>query len=275
MTEESHDNTEDRSAVLFPHTYLPEAAWKTIFSYFQSITLCEPWYAKGSALQEEIHGRINVIHPPSSLRPPADFMKLLSEYREWVAQNRGAAPLLQGSAGEGSTWDIRKAIRQAEKKADQSTEEKAFLWHLLLHLEQDLERGRTSTDEMILMMKSSASPLREALGEAEPGQGLLDDLPVSSSSSPPVEERHLRQLLNAWFGLFGAAIPQDHNFLTLSPEVLSYAAELFGTALPHPGPDHHGSRFKRVELPRADASIEEDPVLHGLSGRTLIYVNCD
>lgn len=274
MTTGHNEKMKNRTAILFPHSYLPGSARDRILSSFGSITVCQPWYMGSAAGTESNDGRITIVRPPEELKPPEDFRELLSEYRLWMNQNQGYTPLPTGG-GEDATWEIRRALRQTGKGVREPVEEQALKWHLVLHLERKLEEDRTSAYEMLLRVKEERSPLAEALGEANPSHGLFDDLPLSDSH-PPIGERHLSHVLGAWFGLFGRSIPDDGSFLTIAPEVLSYAAELFGTGLSEPSREEGASSFRTIHLPRSsvDSPMEKDSVLAGLSGRTLILVDC-
>ena len=264
----------NRTAIIFPHSYLPESTKDRILSSFASITVCQPWYMGSAAGTESNDGRITIVRPPEDLKPPEDFRKLLSEYRLWMSQNQGYTTLPTGG-GEDATWEIRHALRQTGTEVREPVEGQAFKWHLVLHLERELEEDRTSADEMLLRVKAERSPLAEALGEANPAHGLFDDLPLSDSH-PSIEERHLRHVLGAWFGLFGRSLPDGGSLLTIAPDVLSYAAELFGTGLPKPSTEEGASSFPTIHLPRfsVDSRMEKDSVLAGISGRTLILVDC-
>jgi len=230
----------------------------------------------GSAAGTESNdGRITILRPPEDLKPPQDLRKRLSEYRLWMSQNQGYTPLLTGG-GEDATWEIRHSLRQTEKEVHEPVEEQALKGHLILHLERELEEDRTSADEMLLRVKAEKSPLAEALGEAHPSYGLFDDLPLSDSR-PSIGKRHLRQVLGAWFGLFGGSLPDGGSLLTIAPDVLSYAADLFGIGLPEPSREEGSSSSPTtIHLPQSsvDSRTEKDSVLAGLSGRTLILVDC-
>jgi len=274
MTTGHNENMKTRTAILFPHSYLPGAARDRILSSFGSITVCQPWYMGSAAGTENNDGRITIVRPPEELKPPEDFRKLLSEYRLWMSQNQGYSPLPTGG-GEDATWEIRHALRQTGKEVRAPVEEQALKWHLVLQLERELEEDRTSADEMLLRVKAERSPLAEALEEANPSHGLFDDLPLSDSH-PSIEERHLSHVLGAWFGLFGRSLPDGGSLLTIAPAVLSYAAEMFGIGLPEPSREEGASSFPTIHLPRSsvDSPMEKDSVLAGLSGRTLILVDC-
>ncbi|MBW1735089.1 MAG: hypothetical protein JRJ09_08060 [Deltaproteobacteria bacterium] len=273
MKSDGGKNLTYRSAVLFPHSYLPKSVEERVFSHFPSLIVCQPWYMDRPVVMDggDDH-RVTIVRPPQDLKPPTDFMRLLSEYRLWMSQNLGSPPLYPDEDKD-STWEIRKALRQGGKETPEPFDEQALRWHLTLHLERDLEESRISADEMLLMMKDSPSPLEDALGEAGPDNGFLHDLPVSHGPSP-MEERHLIHVLKAWFGLFGGEIPDNPALLTFGPEVVEWAAEFMGAEPPEPSADGGAKRFRRIDLPliSAGSPVEKDSVRHGLSGRTLFLV---
>jgi hypothetical protein len=273
MTTGDSKEMKNHSVILFPHSYLPEAARERILSAFATLTVCEPWYMGDSGDAESHDGRIDIVHPPEDLKPPKDFRKLLAEYRLWMSQNAGYA-FLPTREEEDATWEIRQSLRQADRAVHKPVQEQVLQWHFILHLERELEENQTAADEMLLRIKAERSPLAEALGETTLSHGLFDDLPVSDSY-PSIEERHLTQVLSAWFGLFGRSVPGDGILVTLAPEVLSYAAELFGTGPLEPSMAESASSFRRIHVPASsiDSRMEKDPVRAGLSGKTLILMN--
>ena len=275
MTTAHNEEMKTRTAILFPHSYLPEFARNRILSYFGSITVCQPWYMESAAGTESNDRRITVMRPPEDLKPREDLKKLLSEYRLWMSQNQGYTPLPVAGGEEDATWEIRHALRESGKAAGEPAEEEGLKWHLVLHLERELEESRTSADEMLLRVKAEKSPLAEAIGEANPAHGIFDDLPLSSSHLS-IGERHLRPVLDAWFGLFGRSLPEDGMLVTIAPDVLSYAAEIFETEPPEPSRDKSASSFPTIHLPwsSSDPGTEKDSLNAGLSGRTLILVDC-
>jgi len=222
---------------------------------------------------ENKDGRTTIVRPPEELKPPKDFRRLLSEYRLWMSQNQGYTPLSTEGV-EDTTWEIRHTLRQTGKGVREPIEEQTLKWHLVLHLARALEEDRTSAEEMLLRVKAKRSPFAEALGEVNPSHGLFEDLPVSNSH-PPIEERHLGHVLGAWFGLFGSSLPDAGSLLTIAPNVMNYAAELFGTGPPKPSMEKDASSFRTIHLPRSsvDARREKDSVRAGLSDRTLILVD--
>lgn len=275
MTTYQNKEMKNRTAILFPHSYLPKSARDRILSSFGSITVCQPWYMGSAAGTESNEDRITIVRPPEDLKPPEDFRRLLSEYRLWMRENQGHAAPIHTGTGEDASWEIRHALRQTGKEVREAVEEQALKWHLILHLERELEEDRTSAYEMLRRVKAERSPLEEALGEARPSHGLLDDLPLSASR-PFIEERHLSHVLGAWFGLFGRSLPDGGSLLTIAPDVPGYAAELFGAGLPELSKEQGESSFRTIHLPRSsvDLRMEKDHVRAGLSGRTLVLVDC-
>ena len=275
MTTDNNEKMTNRTAILFPHSYLPGSARDRILSSFSSITVCQPWYMESAAAIETNNGSITIVRPPENLKPPGDFRTLLSENLLWMRQNQGHAASLLTGTGEDATWEIREAIRKAGGTVVEPTQENTLKWHLILHLERELEENRASADEMVIQMKNKKPPLEEALGEENPSQGLFEDLPLSGTH-PFIDERHLKQILAAWFGLFGRSLPDSGSLLTISPDVLSYAAELFETGPPEPSKEEGASSLRTIHLPRpsGDFHTEKDSVLAGLSGKTLILVDC-
>lgn len=260
-------------AVLFPHSFLTGKARDKILSSFAALTVCKPWYMDENRDEGEGHGPIHIIRPAEALRPPQDFLKLLAEYRLWMSQNPGYG-LTGTRMEENATWEIRRSLRQADRGIHAQPDEPALRWHLILHLHRELEEHRISAEEMLLQVKSERSPLADALGEALPSQGLLDDVPVAGSY-PSVEERRLKQVMAGWFGLFGPSVPDNAILVTMAHEVLTYAADLFEIGLSGIPPQEVASPLCRIHLPRSshNARLEKDPVYGGLSGKTLVFMN--
>jgi len=263
--------TTDPKTILFPHSYLPGSLRERVLSSVTGLVICKPWHMDDKDAEEERDGRMHVLRPPEDLRPPADFKRLLDEYRAWVTQNPGYV-FFPMPDQEGATWDIRRSLRGNDLPAQRTLQETALHWHLILHLEKELEENRATADELLLRVKAQSSPLQEALGETGPQHGLLDDLPVSNPYAD-MDDRRIKQVLRAWFGLFGAFVPEDGTLLTLSPGVLTYAADLFDL-----GPLGE-SMTKKAPWPDAihlpglfvDArAAQRDPVRAGLSGKTVV-----
>lgn len=264
----------DAKTILFPHSCLTGATRQKVLSSVADLMVCKPWYMDDNDTQEEDgYGRTHVVRPPQDLKPPEDFKRLLSEYRAWVAQNPGYV-FLPMPDQEAATWDIRGSLRGNGLRARSILQQKALHWHLILHLERELEENRATADELLLQVKAQSSPLQEALGETEPVPGLLDDLSVSNPYAD-MDDRRLKQVLRAWFGLFGGFVPLDGTLLTLSPVILTYAAELFELAPLGQTLEKEASSTYAIHLPGspvdADAA-ETNPVRAGLSGKTVMLI---
>lgn len=270
MPDESSKDQKDLETVLFPHSWLSEDIQRKVCAAFPALTICKPWFMDEGDDEESSNGGFHIVRPPEAMRPPPDFLKLLAEFRLWMRQNPGY-PYIPTQQDDIATWEIRRSLRQNGDEVRHPFPEEAVLWHLILHLEREVEESRTAANEMLLRVKAGQSPLAEALGEAVPPQGPLDDLPVYESY-PAIEESRLRQVIGAWFGLFGPSIPRDAVLLTMTPEILSYAAELFETGSIDP-PTRQGAFFLHtVHLPRSspDPRREKDPAFAGFSGKTMI-----
>jgi len=267
------EEMKNRTAILFPHSYLPGSARDRILSFFGTITVCQPWYMGSAAGTESNDGRITIVRPPEDLKPPEDFRRLLSEYRLWMRENQGHAAPIHTGTGEDASWEIRQAIRQTEGEVPATAQSHALKWHLILHLGRKLEEDRASADEMLIQVKAKKSPLEGALGEANPSRGFLEDLPFSDPH-PSIEERHLRQILAAWFGLFRRTLPHDSTLLTFDAQVMDYAIGRFEAETSNSFRNEEEPFLQTAYLPRlsVDSDLHNDPVSAGLSGKTLILV---
>lgn len=272
MKRDEPDQIATSGAILFPHSFLSEGARRRLLAAFSFISVCKPWYMDEAVSPEGDSDVIRVVRPPKALRPPQDFPRLLAEYRLWMSQNQGCG-LMVSEMGEEATWDIRRAIRQGDGRPRTKGGEDALKWHLILHLYRELEESRLMADELLLHMRSKQSPLAEAIGESFPTTGVLDDLPVGGSY-PAVGEGRLGQVIQAWFGLFGPSVPKEAVLVTLTSEVLVWAAERFGLS-PPVHPDEGGGRAPlTIQLPRGSdkARMEGDASYAGLSGKRLVLI---
>ena len=271
--------------ILFPHCYIGETEVKRALDLFGTLTICQPWFMPSPAVASETSA-LKVLHPPENLRPPRDFMTLLTEYRSWMKQNRGKGHQPSFSptdSDEDSYREIMRAIRQTDQQASETEEDQAIKQHLILHLARELEEEGLAANKMLLMAKEAKPPLGEAIGKDGPLRGMLDDLPLADPA-PFWDEQRLRQLFWAWFGLFGTQVMNRGPLLTLRPDIIDYAAGLFegrASAPPEdtgafikPGPGKGGPHMTAVHLPRLsdEANPEKDMVLAGLSGKTIILL---
>jgi len=269
--------------VLFPHTQLESSLLERLIEIFGSVTLCQPWFTEPTVLSKNNYG-LKVLFPPLSLKPKEDFKRLLSEYQGWMMENlgnKGATAFSTGETGD-ETWAIRKAIRDAEKGADDPALQNTFRWHLVLHLARNLEEERVSAQDLLQRAAKSESPLAEAMEKDEEIPDMFEDLPLSATY-PYVTERHLNLIFEAWFGLFGSLIESDSELLTLDRQVFTYALDLFDGCDVQPIGEISASEEKAVNAPGFTVnrktfpklltpSATADSVLRALSGKTLTLV---
>jgi hypothetical protein len=272
MTTDDSKAITHRGAILFPHTFLALADRDRVLAVFDELTICQPWYMDDSVIADP-DNRIHVGRPPEALMPPKDFKKLLAEYRTWVRQNPGHT-FLPPAREEDATWEIRASLRYGDKPVRSPAQGRALRWHLILHLERELEESRMAADDMLLHIKAEQSPLAEALGEATPLQGLLDDLPVSEPP-PGMDNPRLKQVVRAWFGLFGSSIPGNGILITRNHEILSYTEELLGTTAVLSHVAGGASSFPAIQVPVSSdiRQMKRDPVVAGFSGKTLVLID--
>ncbi len=278
-------------AVLFPHVTITGAQLNLMRSRFDALIICQPWFMDAFARStgDDDPPFISILRPPEKMKPGEDFLLLFSEYRAWMAQNsdKGYAFFLK-SAGhdeppEETTWGIRGLLRGKEGKYPTGAEEERILkWHLILHLAKEVEIQHGEVEEMLERAKSAPPPLAEALGEETPKKGPLEDLPASETS-PFLEEEHLRAVAAAWFGLFGQLTRDQKVFVTLDAYLFRYVRDIFEEACgPLSADDQGGNRGElnadgesyRLTLPALSQgpAPREEPMLEGLSGKTLILV---
>jgi len=237
--------TKDLPAILFPHSYLPESILKKILSFFGPLTIFQPWFMERPIFGLKSNGSnaVQVMHPPSELKPGEDFRARLSEYRYWIENNldKGYTEFLKASQEmdltENTTWEIRQMLRQKEQgvrstlltknscqecRSDPNTTK----WHLVLHLAQDMEDQRLEAGRMLKALKEKDVPLRGIVEESEDVRSLLEDLPPFESE-PIVDEKHLRQIFEAWFALFGGYLKGNELLATSNRHVMEYVSDLW------------------------------------------------
>jgi hypothetical protein len=278
--------------VLFPHCYIKDKDLKRIRAIFDRLIICQPWFMDDPLPRPDGDGEsfIDVLLPPANLKPKKDFKRLLSEYHHWIRQNqdRGYAAFLSATQktafSEDTPWEIRKMMRRIGEDAPASQENNALKWHIILHLAREFEENLTSADEMLKHMKQKKSPLEDAIGERAPLEGMFEDLPQSGTDLF-IDDHHLRQIFEAWFGLFGGILPDYRMFITLNRHVMDYVTEMFGVikSVPlsqeavesiSPKPTSIQSDLTLTHLSRLsnNGNAHADPVQKGLSGKTIIFL---
>ncbi len=270
--------------ILFPHTWLEHELLERLHDAFGPLTLCQPWFRDRTPLSSLVEeGKLKIRQPPTALKPREDFHRLLSEYQAWMMENQGKGSsglLFTGESGD-ETWAIRKAIRDAEKEADDPALKNTFKWHMVLHLAQHLEQERENAQMLLERATNVKSPLADAMAQEETVPDMFQDLPLSGTY-PYVTERHLGLIFEAWFSLFGTVLEDDARLLTLDPQVMTYATNLFDGCDVTPQGDAPieaeevavaGFETLGKRLPRLlDPSASKNRILKALSGRRLLMV---
>ena len=256
--------------VLFPHSSLSEKEMKSIFSSLGPLTIFQPWYMAppSFALKGDYSDAVNILNPPSHMKPGAGFKGLLSEYRTWIQQNRDKSRAVFLKVGRGlesdgnATWEIREALRRTssagrgtsrdsdgtshpfqQKREDQP----ALRSHLILHLARDMEEDHREADRMLLALKAKESPIKGLLGEVEAKNPLTD---LSQFASDPQKMFFPTELvIEAWLALFGGYLNGEELLLTFSRSVMDYASEAWDPK-----------------------SSSENKILKGLSGKNVMMM---
>jgi hypothetical protein len=279
--------------ILFPHTQIAIPDLEKILARFGELTVCQPWFMEEPfpSTKRVDPLLVHILHPPETLKPEKDFVKLITEYQLWLRQNRdkGYGAFLsasrEDSPSEDTPWEIRQLIARAgEKNSSDPHKDLMFKWHLILHLAREFEENRLGAENLLNKLKHQKSPLEGALEEPPPQQ-FFQDTPLMETLLQ-VEGSHLRQVFEAWFGLFGEYISDEGSLITLDPQVLIYASEILepeGKIIKPKSDSEKDFSSRSVSgqpphnvtcLPQL-ADVKEaldDPVKKGLSGRTIILM---
>lgn len=277
------------TTILFPHTHINNSDLKRILPLFGQITICQPWFMDPPQLLPEYQdpSLVDIIQPPVNLKPKKDFRRLLSEYQHWIRHNqdKGYADFLKMAgelaSSEDTLWELRQIIRDMGKDSSAEKENYALKWHLILHLAREIEESSAMAVEMLMQARQQKSPLEEALGEGSSLEDFFKDLPPLEI---PMDEDHLRQVFEAWFGLFGKSVHNHDFFLTLNSHVMNYVTDIFehefaeasaGTDAPYsPEPKLSQNDIIRRHFPRLPngVDVDRDSMLAGLSGKTVFLL---
>jgi hypothetical protein len=232
-------------------------------------------------------GSVHVRYPPARLKPRPGFKELLSEYYQWIRHNqdRGYSAFLQSmqdtALSEKARWEIGTMIRRMDEDAHDQMQNRALKWHLILHLAREVIENRCEEAEMLKKIRNKESPLKEALGEEIPSQRLFEDLPHLPGHSF-LEGKHLAQVIEAWFGLFGGILPDRAQLITLDPQVTSYVTEIVEAESVLPSKRAVKSMVTKAtesqwniiqyQLPllKREGEFSPDFVLTGLSEKTIV-----
>ena len=227
----------DLSVILFPHSHITDPDLKKILAIFGQLTICQPWFMKTPRTTGETTAIpfVDILYPPVSMKPKGDIKWLLSEYQLWMRQNRdkGYTTFLgatqEMTPSENTPWEIRQMICRSGQDSSISPEDHSFQWHLILHLAREFEENRVMVKEMVDILRQTKSPLEEAIGEGVKTRDYLKDLSLSEMQLL-TGEHHLKQVFEAWFGLFEGYLSGCEVVVTIDPHVMSGVTEFFEEA---------------------------------------------
>jgi hypothetical protein len=209
---------------LFPHSHLPESLAKKIVSFLGPFTVYRPWMMESYLPIKDIS--IEILNPPASLKPHESLKTILSEYKNWMERHRDRSYLEIIKSGrvsgleDNKTWEIRQMLgRKLQSLSLQG--EQVSRWHLILHLEGDIEEQRIAADDILKSLKHKSSPLDGSIEKPWDMQILLGDL-SDLGTEALLKDSILKQILEAWFGLFGGYVKENELFLTYDRQIMSY-----------------------------------------------------
>jgi hypothetical protein len=212
--------------VIFPHASLSEGNLKRVLSLFDRVTLFRPWFLEGAALAEKYPSpMVQAFDPPERLKPREEFKSLLAEYRQWIRVNKGGGfpaflAYAQDRSRDPRIYEIRGMIRNMGNPLEQDEKSRILQWHLTLHLADELEGDRESTESLLRGVERLGSPLQGAI-EDEDMPGLLSDVPDMARETFFTEER-LATVLDAWVSVHGEQIPGRGPLVTVNPQVMQF-----------------------------------------------------
>ncbi len=188
-------------------------------------------------------------------------------------------PAQNGMLSEDDHREIRQMIVRPEEKGSKDSFE-TVKYHMILFLAREFEENRIEAEMLLNNLKLWKSPLEGAL-EDPPPPLFSKDTPLMKTGLR-MEPSHMRQVLEAWFGLFGRSVPKDAHFMTLDLEILRYARELFEPEDEIIQPEKaSGDKSCASDPPRSiirlpllseEDKASTDPVKRGLSGRTIFLL---
>jgi hypothetical protein len=232
---------------------------------------------------------VHVLYPPVHRKPKPGFKALLFEYRQWIRRNqdRSYSAFLQslqdGALSEKARWEIGKMIRRMNEDDSRQMENRDLKWHLILHLAREIVENRREEGEMLRELKQKKSPLGEALGGEIPSGSLFENFP-HSPIHPFLDDAHLEQVLEAWFGLFGDLLADRARLITLHPQVMDHVTDMIkdnadlssDEALESmvPEPAAGRSNLSLYQLPQLKGGCDptSDIMLTTLSEKTIILL---
>ncbi len=277
------------SLISFPHTHISNTDLNRISAHFDQVIIYQPWHMEAPCPDADDlqHSVIRVEYPQEAMKPNDDFKNLIIEYKQWMAQNRdkGARSFLlagkESDSEEGSSWEIRRLFSQTIGKRKTGPDlTSSTRWHLTLHLAREFEENRQEAEKLIMDLKNQSSPLKGAL-EEDPAEHFFDSTPLGKT---PVrmDEYHLKQVVEAWTGLFGDLIPDDAMLITRDSAVRDLACELFESEdklikaenADECIADKGEKPFPSIILPILETGDNrlKNPVIKMLSGKTMLLM---
>jgi len=275
-----------RTVILFPETTIDPAGAQTLLTRFGRVVLCRPWDMDPIEMEKGGDASLEIIRPAKAMKPEQNLRRVVSEYQEWMRQNpgRGYRAFVDTGHTKDASWDIRQALRLMGGRPHPSGESAALKWHLILHLANAFEESQSEADALLRQMRASGSPLQEAVEDPGDPPGPLSDIPVADSPLW-VNDHQIRQLVEAWLGLFAAEIPEDGALVTRHSQVFDYAAGVFekvgqrdlvSKTDPTPATTdliETGLTCQTFPVVKESDPQGGDPVIRGLSGQTLILLD--
>ena len=197
---------------------------------------------------------IKVLYPPRGLKPKKGFRSLLSEYRNWIERNqdRSYMEILKTDQGKGlnedTTWEIRQMLGRMTQSVSGPEEDNALRWHLILHLASEIEDHRLEAERILKGLKEKGALLEGSIEKVNDVKNILGDLP-QFESEPLLNEKNLRQIFEAWLGLFRGYLKDNELLITLNRRVMDYLSEQWENP-PVEGYPMYGSeiRFKIPDI---------------------------
>lgn len=277
--------------ILFPHTQLVPPALDKALARFGNLTVFVPWFMEEPVMEPD-RADPSAVHfrrPPEALKPNEDFKRLIPEFKHWLHQNRDKGhgaffrATQKGILSEDAHWEIRQMIAKTGKKGSSDPlEDQTLQYHMVLYLAREFEETRLEAEKLLNDLTHRKSPLEGALEEV-PSVSFFEDTPLMETKLR-VKASHLRQVYEAWFGLFGSSLSRDATFMTLDSQVLNYALDMFepedmiiapsGASKETDESSVSKQARDTIRLPllaQGDKALK-DPIKKGLSGRTMILL---
>jgi hypothetical protein len=233
----AHTQTQDKggiwmSLILFPHSILPESMAKKIIPLFGHVTVCFPWYIEPPPFfQGHIdQGQMTIMYPPDELKPAERIQKILSEYYQWMEQNRDRryTQILESSGQqdltESATWEIRQTLKQISDSNPSAVKGNTLQWHIILHLARAIEKQHMEADRVLKKIKHMQPLLEGSVEETKDIHQLVADL-SEFDHDPTLSDMHFTRIIEAWLQLFGGNLSENALLMTLSRQVMHYVSE--------------------------------------------------